>query len=294
MSKNNKPQASQHMLWFFVLPAIAFILFVGYKFSTSKSQEPQKSTLEQKLVKIESAKTPGDRWQAAYSLAQDLQQKIRTKEMSGLSKEQKDKIFSRLDNLLQEHGTDTRLKKYLLLTLGQIGDPQALSSLKRGIGDQNPEIQFFSAWGYLDILQKNKGVIKEEDLELIASWLDLEDPGFKKIASSFLVQTKNQKYINKVAKLMEDPETEVSWNAAVALATIGDKRAKETLLESFDIKKIRKLNMRSKKDLEQLVSTSYSAAQKIWDEDFKKAVDYLKMRTDPKTPEGGAIHKALR
>lgn len=297
MSSASKPQASNHMLWFFILPALAFIGFVGFKLLTSSTQNTPQTSFEQKLDNIETAKSPGDRWQAAYALAQDLQKKIRSGEMSAMTAEQKNAVYNRLDLLLEKHTTDARLKKYLLLTLGQMGDSRALPSLKRGVQDADAEVQFFSAWGFLEILQglqKNNQPVNKADLDLVASWLKSEDPGFKKIASTFLVQQNNKEYQNQVAVLLNDKDAEVRWNAAVALATVKDTRAKQAMLEMFDIKKIRELELRSTKDLKQLVEISLNAAKNIWDKDFQAARDQLELRADPKTPEGGAIHAALK
>ncbi len=297
MSSDSKPQASQHMLWFFVLPALAFIGFVGFKLLNSSTQAEPQTSFEQKLVNIETAKSPGDRWQAAYALAQDLQQKIRSGELEGMTSDQKSAVYSRLDALLEKHTTDSRLKKYLLLTLGQMGDMRALNSLKRGVKDTDPEVQFFSAWGLLEILQtlqKTGKSIPTEELNLVSTWLKSEDPVFRKIDSSFLVQQSDVQYKNQVAVLLNDSDAEVRWNAAVALASVKDARAKSTMLEMFDIKKIRELEMRSTKDLKQLVEISLQAAKKIWDKDFDAALSQLELRADPKTPEGGAIHAAIK
>jgi HEAT repeat protein len=297
MSSESKPQASQHMLWFFVLPALAFIGFVGFKLIGSSTQDQPQTSFEQKLENIETAKSPGDRWQAAYALAQDLQQKIRSGELEAMTSEQKSMVYTRLDTLLETHTTDARLKKYLLLTLGQMGDIRAIISLKRGIDDPDPEVQFFSAWGFLEILQalKNEGkTVPAEELEVVSGWLKSKDPGFRKIASTFLVQQNQPMYINQVVSLLSDEDAEVRWNAAVALASVKDARAKSTMLEMFDLKKIRELEMRSTKDLKQLVEISLNAAKKIWDKDFDAALSQLELRADPKTPEGGAIHAAIK
>lgn len=294
---SNKPQASQHMLWFFVVPALAFILFVGYKLISSSTEHQPQTSFEQKLTNIETAKSPGDRWQAAYALAQDLQQKIRDGELNAMSSEQKNTIYSRLDTLLKTHTTDARLKKYLLLTLGQMGDSRAIPSLKRGVTDADSEVQFFSAWGLLEILQgmqKNGKAPSKGDLDLVASWLKSDDPGFKKIASTFLVQQSQTQYRDQVALLLKDSNIEVQWNAAIALASVKDQRAKPIMLEMFDIKKIRELEPRSPKDLKQLVEISITSAKKIWDKDFQSALEQLELRSDPKTPEGGAIHAAIK
>jgi len=285
------------MLWFFVIPALAFIAFVSFKLFNSSTQHQPQTSFEQKLGNIENAKSPGDRWQAAYALAQDLQQKIRSGELEKMSSEQKASVYARLDALLEKHTTDSRLKKYLLLTLGQMGDARATVSLKKGIKDSDPEVQFFSAWGFLEILQimqKNGQAIPEADLALVTSWLKSEDPGFRKIASTYLAQQSAPKYRDEVAKLLRDQDAEVRWNAAIALASVKDPRAKATMLEMFDLTKIRELEMRSTKDLKQLVEISLQAAKKIWDKDFEAARAQLELRADPKTPEGGAIHAALK
>jgi len=246
-----------------------------------------------RLSEIRAAKSAGDRWQAAYGVSQELQKLIHSKKLASMPEEKKIQLYTELDDLLKIHSTDARLKRYLLLTLGQMGELRALPALEEGLKDKDPEIRFFSAWGFIDILTKNPEALTAERSEVVSLWLNDEDPALKKVAASFLVQQKDKKYVGLVEKQLKDADREVRWNAAVALASVGNIESKATLLECFDLRTLRDFSPKSAKDLEQVLATAYQAAKKLGDEEVLAKAAQLKSMVDNSTPEGRAILAAI-
>lgn len=289
----SKPPAVSHMFWFFIIPAIVFISWVSFHLAKNLSAPAPKMALIEKVEKIHEARSSGDRWQSAYSMAETLQKDIQSGDFKKLSQEEKNEFFSKIDNILEENKTDARLLKYMLLTLGQIGDLKALEIVKPHLKSENDDIKFFSSWAYVNLLQKNKDKITPDQISVVEEWLQGEDLAYQKIATSFLVQQGPQ-YREKVKPLLNDQNTELRWNTAVALASMGDKDSVATMLEIFNLKALRDLDLRSAQDLQQLLASAFDAAVKLKDEKVLQAAHDLKASVDNKTPEGRAIHQAIR
>lgn len=293
MSLSPKPQAASHMFWFFLLPCLGFMAWATVKLVSGVSQKPVQTTLMAKVEKIKLAKSPGDRWQNAYALSQELQKMIRAGEISTMNSAEKTSLYTQLASLLQENSSDNRLNKYLLLTLGQMGDIQGLATIEKHLQDTDDEVRFFASWGFVEILSKNKSEITAAREKILDSWLSSQDPAYAKIATSFLVQQKNPAALEKIQKLLNHANYEVRWNAAVALATIGDQTAAPTLKQMFDLNGLRTAGLRAPRDLEQMIATASQAAQKLGNKDVIDEARKLLGQANLQTAEGRAIFVGL-
>lgn len=285
--------AASHMLLFFVLPCLGFIVWASWNliggFLERKPQD-----VPARIEAVKKARSSGDRWQAVYALSQELQRmKSRGEWDSQVSPEQKQQLFDALVSLQKEHGSDLRFKKYALLTLGQFGTAQALPAIRDELKSKESEIRFYAAWSFIEILSKNADARTPETLAEPRTWLKDGDPSFRKIAATFLVQYDLAGSQPAVQELLKDSEQEVRWNAAVALASVGDEASVVTLKQMFDLAEIRKMDLRSLEDLKQLLASAFEAARKLGRDDVIEDAKKLKGLVDPATPEGAAIHEAL-
>lgn len=219
---NEKPKspAASHMLWFFLLPAFGFLGWATYQLVTGMSNKAPTSSLVEKARAIEKGRSDGDRWKAAYALAEELLKKSKEGTYKNLPVEEKKEILGALQDLVERYKDDLRLRKYLILTTGRLADKEALPLLKRGLIDADEDLRFYSAWGYLETLSANKEAIKTEDKLEIRSWLSRDNNAQKKIATSFLVQH-DPESLPAILSLLKDRDKEVRWNTAVALASVG-------------------------------------------------------------------------
>lgn len=283
------------MFWFFVLPCVIFLGWASYKLVGVSTEAKVEKDVFVRLEDIKKARSPGDRWQAAYELSQELQKMIRDGSLAKMDSPRKDTIFGGLNELLERHSTDVRLKRYLLLTLGQTGDERALNPLKKGLSDKDSEVKFFSAWGYLEVLGKNTPLANSVNLAEIEKWLSDGDTSLRKIAATFLVQRPGKAYVSAVEKQLKDQDREVRWNAAVALASVKEDSATPILSEIFDLKSLRDVEFKSPKDLEQMLDTATIAAAKLGDENILNKIEKLRLaaKAEEKTPEGRAILRGL-
>lgn len=287
-----KSPAASHMLWFFLLPAFGFLGWATYQLMTGLGDKKPQSSLVEKARAIEKGRSDGDRWKAAYALAEELLKKSKEGTYRNLPTEEKKEILAALQGLVTQYKDDLRLRKYLILTTGRLGDKEALPLLRTGLTDADPDLRFYSAWGYLETLSVNPEIITEEDKKEIRSWLTRDDNAQKKIATSFLVQH-DPEAMPAVLKLLKDNDKEVRWNTAVALASMGKTEGRETLKEIFDLKNLRDFGFRTAKDMEQLLKAAKVAALKLEDKEVLTKMEDLKKSASLETPEGKAIKSAL-
>jgi HEAT repeat protein len=288
-----KSPAASHMLLFFVIPCLGFIIWASWNliggFLENKPQD-----IPSRIAAIKTARSSGDRWQAVYALSQELQKmKAHGEWESMVTPEQKAELFSTLTEMQDQHAADLRFKKYVLLTLGQFGDESVVAAVRADLDSADEEIRFYSAWAFLELLGRDESIRSRENLDLVLSWISGNDVAFKKIATTFLIQYDRSASIEKIKGLLEDPNLEVRWNAAVALASVGEDSSVETLSQMFEIDMIRKMNLRSVDDLKQLMGSAVEAAQKLGHEQVFEKARRLRDTVSPSTPEGSAIHEAL-
>jgi hypothetical protein len=272
------------------------MIWAGWKFTDGlrNKKNETNTTLSTALDKIEKARSAGDRWHAAYNFAHNLQKQQVTGEFSHTSENDRLELFQKMKALLEKFPSDTRLQRYLLLTLGQVAHPQSLSIFVKYLTHTDDELRFYGAWGLIQTLLQNKNISPAPYVEPILGWLKGKDVALKKIASAFLVQQNNPTWKNEVRKLLSNEEIEVRWNTAVVLASVGDASGKEVLKSVFDLNQIRLVQYRSAKDLEQLIATAYDAAKKLGDKDILQAANQLKEQLHGDSPESRAILSGLR
>ncbi len=291
---NQKPQAASHMLWFFVIPCLVFLFWASFRLVNEAFKAKPERDVFSRLDDIQKAKSPGDRWKAAYNVSQELQKLIREKKLESMNPLKKEELYTKLDSFLQLHKEDARLKRYLLLTLGQMGEQRALPSLESGLDDQDPEIRFFSAWGYLEILGRHPKEITAERSARVAKWLSDKDPSLQSIATSFLVQhPEGMPYRKDIYPLLNSKERQLRWNTAVALGSVKDLAAKPVLMEIFNLKNLRDWSPSSTKDLEEVLAAAAGAAKKLEDPDVLNKARELRASANVQSPEGRSISKAL-
>jgi HEAT repeat protein len=300
-----KPQAFSHMLWFFLIPCLGFLLWATSRWVSEVYIKPQKPeaqlSLTSQIEKIEKAKNPGDRWQAAYALSHFVQKALANRSWSLIPNQEKASFFDRLSTLLDNQQTDLRLIKYAILMLGQIKDARALETLfKQNQKNISDEINFFSGWAAIEILTDTNQLnaisadSKKRYFEIVKTWLKSKDSALRKISSVYLIQFGTPTDVLSAKELIQDPDREVRWNTIIALASIKAPESSKLLAEIFSIKELREVEFRSTKDIFQTLRSAFITAQKLNSPEVNAAIEQIKKEARPKTPEGDAILAALR
>jgi HEAT repeat protein len=168
------------------------------------------------------------RWQAAFELAKVLQ--------AGKDPAISDATFTgEVVKVFDEAGSDDpRVRRYLALALGRMGDRRAVPALLKAVDDAapngsraDPETQVYAVWAL--------GAIG--DAEAVPRLVELahsDDAGLRKAAVHALGAFPVEEARAALVTALSDPVTDVRWNAAIALARRRDAAAAPVLLGMMD------------------------------------------------------------
>ena len=168
------------------------------------------------------------RWQAAFELAKILQ--------AGKDPALTDPAFTgEVIKVFEEaSGDDPRVRRYLALALGRIGDRRAVPALLKAVDDAaadgshaDPETQVYAVWAL--------GVIGDpQSVPRFVALARSDDAGLRKAAVHALGAFQGEAPREALVTALSDPVTDVRWNAAVALARRRDPAAAPVLLGMMD------------------------------------------------------------
>ena len=212
------------VLQFFIFPmaivAVCVAVFVIFGLVAGESKGPKDHLNE---VRTGSA---NQRWQAAFELAKELQAR-------------KDPTLAEpafaallLDTFTQAKNDDPRVRRYLALALGRLGNPSAVPILLETVaapteGEGDAETRIYAMWAL--------GTIGDAAAvpELIRLAGDT-DAGLRKSALHALGAFATEDARRTLAAGLDDAVEDVRWNAALGLARQKDERAAPVLLQMLD------------------------------------------------------------
>lgn len=149
-----------------------------------------------------------DAWQSAYELSRLLAQEG--------SRERDPRTVPRILGLLEAPAdSDPRLRRYLLLSLGRLGDARGVDALLAALADPDPESRLYAIWG-LGAIGEGRAAAP------LLALLEDEDPAVRKMAAYALGALPGQDVPPALQALLQDPSPDVAWNAALSLARLGD------------------------------------------------------------------------
>lgn len=187
------------------------------------------------------------RWQAAYQLSKSLK-RGEAKQYPNLH----DQIASLYK---QSKSDDPRIRRYLSMVLGTLGDRRATPLLVEGLrtdADVENRIYALMALGELRDPSAVPAII-----EVTRS----DERDLRKAAYYALGKIGDRRAIEQLAAGVEDPVADVRWNAAVSLAQLGDQRAAAALREMLDrsrLANVRDMREDQKEDAIIIAMTAYS------------------------------------
>jgi HEAT repeat protein len=201
--------AGRLVVRFFLLPLLvvgtAVGIFLVFSLMTFERRSPRDYLAE---VRGGSA---GRRWQAAFELSRRIGSMKPGAERDAIATESL-RLFESLSPTREE---DVRVRRYLVLALGKLGDRSAVPVLLKSTQDPDPETRLYSIWA-LGMLGDPRAV----DTVLEAS--SSEDSGVRKMAAYVAGKLGDPRVVPRLEVLLEDRVPDVRWNSAIALATLGD------------------------------------------------------------------------
>jgi HEAT repeat protein len=224
------------------------------------------------------------RWQAAFELSKVLQ--------AGKDPALADpKLHAELRKLFQDvKNDDPRVRRYLALALGRLGDPAAVPVLLEALHDEeghpvDPETRVYALWAL--------GAIGDPAAlpELRARAKD-EDAGLRKTAIHALGGIPGAEARDALLAGLEDGVEDVRWNAALALARRGETAAVPVLLQMTDRAHLETVAGLTAEQREQVLREAVAAAAGLPSPELRAALGRLR-ESDPSLKIREAARQAL-
>lgn len=206
------------VLQFFVIPAFVVALCVGVFFFFAWLVSDEKTGVDY-LNEIR-AGSANRRWQAAFELSKIMTMDSEKKRMEGLVPEMISAFESASDD-------DERVRHYLALSLGHLGDADATPALMVALNDSDPSTRLYSAWALGSIGDARA-------VSTLIEHVDDNDAGVRKMVVYALGAIGDPAATPRLSVALLDPDRDVSWNAAVALAQLGSAAGEDQLLQMLD------------------------------------------------------------
>ena len=270
------------VLQFFIFPmaivAVCVVVFLVFGVIAAESKGARQYVDE---VRTGSANR---RWQAAFELSRVLQ--------AGKDPALREPAF--VDQVLSAFATasseDPRVRRYLALALGRLGDRRAVPALREAAGAQSAgapdaDTQVYAVWAL--------GAIGDEaalpDLLALAR---SEDAGLRKAAVHALGTFPAASAQAALAAALTDGVEDVRWNAALGLARRADPRSAPVLLEMMDRGTLARVPQLTRDQQEEALLEATKAAARVREGSLRGMLERLR-DADPSLRVREAARSAL-
>jgi HEAT repeat protein len=206
---------AQFFLFPLIIIAICIGIFLLFGYLTYEQKSPQEY-----LNEVRSGSELCCRWQSAY-------------ELSNMISSQKDRLQKTdfVNDLIKvyqgSHDADPRIRRYLALTMGHLGDARAVPALIEGLNDPDTENQMNNLLALGSIADKSA-------TPSVVQRLSSTDPAVRKMAAFVLSALKDPSAIHDLQGSLTDSNEEVRWYAAIALAQVNDASGSDVLMKLID------------------------------------------------------------
>jgi HEAT repeat protein len=204
---------------FFLFPLIIIAICVGifllFGYLTYEQKTPQEY-----LSEVRTGSELCCRWQSAYELSNIIS-----------SRKEKLRDTDFVNDLIKVYQTsrnaDPRVRRYLALTMGHLGDPRAVPALIEGLSDTDSENQMNNLLALGTIADKSA-------TSAVIQQLSSSNPAVRKMAAFVLSAIKDPAASHDLKIALNDTNDEVRWYAAIALAQINDSAGTDVLMKLID------------------------------------------------------------
>ncbi len=206
------------LVQFFLVPAVVVAACVSVFFFFAWLVSDEKTGVDYlQEIRLGSANR---RWQAAFELSKIINMDTEKRRMEGLVPEMIAAFEAAGDD-------DPRVRHYLALSLGHLGDRAASPTLIAALDDPDSTTRLYASWA-LGNLGDESAV-----LPLLEKFRD-DDPGVRKMAVYAAGSLGDERAVPALQVALGDSDRDVSWNAAVALAQLGSDSGESQLLMMLD------------------------------------------------------------
>jgi len=214
--EERKP-ASLLVAQFFLFPLIIIAICVGvfllFGYLTFEERTPRE------YLRALQNGSESQRWQAAVELSNEVSNK-----KARLDPDFVEDVIAAYQNV---RNGDPRIRRYLALAIGRIGDKRGVGPLLEGLNDADAETQIYtlSALGLIGDNSAVPGVAKQ---------LKHEDPSVRKVAAYVLGSLNDPGSAHDLQIALNDVKEEVRWSAAMALARLNDSAGADLIAGLLD------------------------------------------------------------
>jgi len=204
---------------FFVIPSLIVLLCVGVFVMFGLISSESKGVRDF-LQEIRTSRG-NDRWQAAFEMSRAIAQQPALRGDERLVREIADAIRS-------EGRDDPKVRKYLVIALEKLGSVSAGPILVESLSDSDPEVRMQAARA-LGAIEGVTGAV-----EPLGALSTDEDASVRKVAVFALGRTHDPAAVTPLRPRLDDPVEDVRWNAALALAVLGDASGRSVIEQMLD------------------------------------------------------------
>ncbi len=231
------------LLQFVIFPLGIVLVAVGIFFLFGKLATEER-TIPDYLNQIRSGGSH-ERWQAAYQLSKSLKRGEAARYPN--LEQQVAAIYE------QSKSDDPRIRRYLSMVLGSLGDRRATPLLLDGLNDRDPDNRIY----VLMALGELKDPIS---IPHIVQTTRETDKDVRKTAYFTLGEIGNPYGVPALVDGLSDDVAEVRWNAAISLSRFNDRRAAPVLREMLDrsrLNQVRDMREDQKEDVMVMAMAPY-------------------------------------
>jgi len=181
---------------------------------------------------------------------------------------------------------DPRVRRYLVLALGRLGDPSAVPVLVRAIRDEDAETRVYAIYA-LGELGAQASVP-----DLIALY-NTDDAGLRKIIVYVFGVLQDARALPTLKLALEDRQVDVQWNAALALARLHDASGLPMLRHVLDRQYLNTVKEMRDDQKEEVMVNAIKALSLLRDRASQPLLKTLSGR-DPSLKVRDAAFEALR
>jgi HEAT repeat protein len=278
-SASETPVPTQRLvLQFFLGPLLIVLLCAGiyYLFGVVVFDKKSPSDF---LLEIRSG-SASERWQAAFELSRWF---------ASSPPEARDPEFARqlIDLYRDSAHDDPRVRRYLALALGRLGDPAGAAPLLESLQDPDGETRLYAIWSL--------GALRERSaVEPLVGLLGSDDAGLVKMSAYALGAIGDAGAAPALRELLEHPAAEIRWNAALALARLGDSAGLGVLLAMTDPAQLARVEGLSDYQKSEAMTNALKALHSLGDERARARIRELAQAAPyPEVREAAAALAAL-
>jgi len=217
-----------------------------------------------------------ERWQAAYQLSKSLK-RGEAKKYPNLE-EQVASIY-----VAAKHD-DPRIRRYLSMVLGNLGDRRATPLLIDALKEPDVETRIYALLALGEL--RDPAAVPA----IVAAASD-EEKDVRKTALYALGALGDARAVPLLVQALEDPTPDVRFNAAVALSRFGDKRAIGVLREMLDRERLQRIPGMREDQKEDAMIVAISAYARLAGADAR--ADLERLSRDPSLRVQEAAREAL-